>query len=177
MVESLLWLVRYRLERILSRRLAGRNATAKSLPKQADRTEFHRSRKLVTAARAAALGLRAHSPNHSTTTSAESGIALRCAVRTPPASPFRSKQTGQNSIAPENSLPQLGQVRWGSVLIFLTILPRPQPKAAPRSAEQCEPGQHSSWRTVFLLHEQSSVALTLAHQITFQNKFPAARVP
>jgi hypothetical protein len=42
-VESLRWLVRYRLERILSRRLAGRNATAKSLPKQADRTEFHRS--------------------------------------------------------------------------------------------------------------------------------------
>jgi hypothetical protein len=25
--------------------------------------------------------------------------------------------TGQNSIAPENSLPQLGQVRWGSVLM------------------------------------------------------------
>jgi hypothetical protein len=32
-------------------------------------------------------------------------------------------QTGQNSIAPENSLPQLGQVRWGSVLIDLTVLP------------------------------------------------------
>jgi hypothetical protein len=31
-------------------------------------------------------------------------------------------QTGQNSIAPENSLPQLGQVRWGSVLIGLTVL-------------------------------------------------------
>src|SRR6516164_9143012 len=84
--------------------------------------------------------------------------------------------TGQNSIAAENSLPQLGQVRWGSVLIFLTTPPRPQPKAAPRSAERCELGQHSSWRTVFLLHEQSSVALPLAHQIAFQNKFPAARV-
>src|SRR5262245_8179111 len=33
-------------------------------------------------------------------------------------------QTGQNSIAPENSLPQLGQVRWGSVLMDLTVLPR-----------------------------------------------------
>jgi hypothetical protein len=32
--------------------------------------------------------------------------------------------TGQNSIAPENSLPQLGQVRWGSVLMGLTVLPR-----------------------------------------------------
>jgi hypothetical protein len=29
-------------------------------------------------------------------------------------------QTGQNSIAPENSLPQLGQVRLGSVLMALT---------------------------------------------------------
>jgi len=29
-------------------------------------------------------------------------------------------QTGQNSIAPENSLPQLGQVRWGSVFMDLT---------------------------------------------------------
>ena len=74
-------------------------------------------------------------------------------------------------------MPQLGQVRWGSVLIFLTTPPRPQPKAAPSSAERCELGQHSSWRTVFLLHEQSSVAPTLAHQIGFQNKFPAARVP
>jgi hypothetical protein len=27
--------------------------------------------------------------------------------------------TGQNFIAPENSLPQLGQVRWGSVLMDL----------------------------------------------------------
>jgi hypothetical protein len=31
-------------------------------------------------------------------------------------------QTGQNSIAPENSLPQLGQVRWGFVLIVLAAL-------------------------------------------------------
>jgi hypothetical protein len=36
---------------------------------------------------------------------------------TPPARPLRSMQTGQNSIAPETSLPQLGQVRWGSVLM------------------------------------------------------------
>jgi hypothetical protein len=32
-------------------------------------------------------------------------------------------QTGQNSIAPENSLPQLRQVRWGSVFMDLTVLP------------------------------------------------------
>jgi hypothetical protein len=39
---------------------------------------------------------------------------------------------GQNSIAPESSLPQLGQVRWGSVLTDLTVL---QPKATPGSTE------------------------------------------
>src|ERR1700751_6084346 len=39
---------------------------------------------------------------------------------TPPARALRSMQTGQNSIPPENSLPQLGQVRWGSVLTDLT---------------------------------------------------------
>ena len=33
-------------------------------------------------------------------------------------------QTGQNSIAPENSLPQLGQMRWDSVFMDLTVVPR-----------------------------------------------------
>ena len=33
-------------------------------------------------------------------------------------------QTGQNSIAPENSLPQLGQMRRDSVFMDLTIFPR-----------------------------------------------------
>jgi len=52
-------------------------------------------------------------------------------------------QTGQNSIAPENSLPQLGQVRWGSVFMGLTALqPQSEPKAAPPSAEQCESSHH-----------------------------------
>ena len=31
-------------------------------------------------------------------------------------------QTGQDPIAPENSLPQLGQVRWGSALMALAVL-------------------------------------------------------
>jgi hypothetical protein len=31
--------------------------------------------------------------------------------------------TGQNSIAPESSLPQIEQVRWGSALM---VLPAPQ---------------------------------------------------
>ena len=53
---------------------------------------------------------------------------------TVPARPLRSMHTGQNFIAPESSLPQLGQVRWVSVLIALTALqPQPEPKAIPRS--------------------------------------------
>jgi len=36
--------------------------------------------------------------------------------------PLRSMQTGQNSSVPENSLPQLGQVRWGCVLMVLSAL-------------------------------------------------------
>jgi len=67
-------------------------------------------------------------------------------------------QTGQNSIAPENSLPQLGQVRWGCVLIALIALqPQPKPKATPRSTEWCEIGQRSAWHSVVPLHEQSRV--------------------
>ena len=45
-------------------------------------------------------------------------------------------QTGQNSIAPENSLPQLGQVRLGSVLMDLTALQsQPQPTREPMKPE------------------------------------------
>ena len=69
-------------------------------------------------------------------------------------------QTGQNSIAPENSLPQLGQVRWGSVLMGLTALqPQSEPKATPRSTEWCEIGQHGSWQTVVPFHKQLRVLL------------------
>src|SRR6516165_10310361 len=59
-LKSFRWLVRYRLQRIPSRRLARLNAASKTLAEHADRTEFHCSRKLVTAARAGALGLRFH---------------------------------------------------------------------------------------------------------------------
>src|SRR6516165_6169451 len=72
-LKSFWWLVRCRLDRLLERRLARLNTASKTLTEQADRAEFHGSRKLVTAARAGALGLRAHFPNHPTTTSAESG--------------------------------------------------------------------------------------------------------
>jgi hypothetical protein len=46
-------------------------------------------------------------------------------------------QTGQNSIASETSLPQLGQVRWGSLLMDLPVL-RPQSEPTSRSIEWCE---------------------------------------
>src|SRR6478672_2582015 len=49
------------LDRVLgSRRLAGFNPAGESLAKHADRTEFHRSRKLVTATRTSASVFRFH---------------------------------------------------------------------------------------------------------------------
>jgi hypothetical protein len=48
-------------------------------------------------------------------------------------------QTGQNSITPESSLPQLEQVRWGCVFMDLTAL---QPQITPRSTEWCEIDRH-----------------------------------
>jgi hypothetical protein len=45
-------------------------------------------------------------------------------------------QTGQNSMAPEKSLPQLGQVRWDSVFMELTLLqPQFERKPTARSIE------------------------------------------
>src|SRR6476646_1974053 len=59
----MLKLVRCQFERVLTRRLVGLGAASESLTKHADRTEFHRSGKLITAARAGALWLRVHGPN------------------------------------------------------------------------------------------------------------------
>jgi hypothetical protein len=61
-------------------------------------------------------------------------------------------QTGQNSIAPENSLPQLGQVRWVSALM---ILYRFEPTEKARSNERSETEQQGAWHTVVPLHEKS----------------------
>src|SRR5208283_2268715 len=63
MLKSLLRVFRCRLDRFLERRLAGFNPASKTLAKHADRTEFHCSRKLVTATRAGALAFRAHGSN------------------------------------------------------------------------------------------------------------------
>jgi hypothetical protein len=61
-------------------------------------------------------------------------------------------QTGQNSIVPENWLPQLGQVRWGSVLMALTA-------TTPRSTEWCDIGRQGPWQTVVTFHKQLRVRL------------------
>jgi hypothetical protein len=55
---------------------------------------------------------------------------LKC--NSPSESPAQH-DTGQNSIASENSLPQLGQVRLGSVLALTALQPQSEPKATPRS--------------------------------------------
>jgi hypothetical protein len=69
-------------------------------------------------------------------------------------------QTGQNSIAPANSLPQLRQVRWRSALMVLTALqPQPEPKATQRSTEWCESEQHGPWQTVVSFYKQVRVHL------------------
>ena len=86
-------------------------------------------------------------------------------------------QTGQNSIASENSLPQPGQVRWGSVLMGLTALqPHSEPKATPRSTESCEIGPHGPWQTLVPFHKQLRVHLIVARQIRFRNKIPTVGV-
>jgi hypothetical protein len=69
-------------------------------------------------------------------------------------------QTGQNSIAPENSLPQLEQVRWSSALMDLAALhSQSEPKTTPRSTECWEIDQHSPRQTVLPFHKQLRIPL------------------
>jgi hypothetical protein len=69
---------------------------------------------------------------------------------------LRSIQTGQNSIAPENSLPQFRQVRWGSIFMGLTVLqPGPELKATPRSTGVVrKPTSTGPWQTVVPFHKR-----------------------
>ena len=69
-------------------------------------------------------------------------------------------QTGQNSIAPENSLPQLGQVRWGPVLILPPVSrPQSETKRTPYAHQVAGTWPYSGWHPAVLLHGQSRVAL------------------
>src|SRR5271156_4176283 len=60
--KSLRYLFRCRLDRLLQIRLTGLNPASKTHAEHAYWTEFHRSRKLVAAARAGAFGLHFHGP-------------------------------------------------------------------------------------------------------------------
>src|SRR5215469_1789277 len=106
-------------------------------------------------------------------------------------------QTGQNSIAPEISLPQLGQVRWDSVFMDLTVLPRrlelckkhefprqpaamrfgnqvpgSEPPAIPSSAKRCE----TRWRRLLARCGAASIATSrrsnarVSHALRVWNK-------
>jgi hypothetical protein len=78
-------------------------------------------------------------------------------------------QTGQNSIAPENSLPQLGQVRWDSVLMDLPAFFSPNLSRKHRYArtDWCESGQ----QTVVPVHEEFCVPLYYRVKSRFGTKF------
>jgi len=61
-------------------------------------------------------------------------------------------------VAPESSLPQLGQVRWGSVLMALTAF---QPQSESKANTALHRGVRNRparpWQTVVPFHEQSRV--------------------
>ena len=96
---------------------------------------------------------------------------------TAPGRPLRSMQTGQNSIAPENSLPQLGQVRWGFVLMGLTVLQsQPESKATPTSNECAKSGQHVPWQIICPVSQAIASSFRVARHITFRNRIPIVGV-
>src|SRR6516164_10408069 len=96
---------------------------------------------------------------------------------TPPARPLRSMQTGQNSIAPENSLLQLGQVRWGSLLMALTALQSPpRPAAIPRSHQVVRNWPARPPSSCCPVARAISCCVILSRQITFRNRIPTAGV-
>ena len=84
--------------------------------------------------------------------------------------------TGQNSIAPGNSLSQLGPVRLVSVLIVLDALqPEREPKATLGSTEWCElPAQRLA--NCCPIAQEIGCSFILARQIRFRNKIPATCV-
>ena len=93
----------------------------------------------------------------------------------PPARPFRSIQTGQNSSVPENSLPQLGQVRLVCVLIVLDVLQRqPQPTAKPPAHRVVRNRPARPLANCCHVPQAVARSFILARQIMFRNKIPAA---
>jgi hypothetical protein len=86
---------------------------------------------------------------------------------------LRSMHTGQNSIAPENWLPQLGQARCGCVFMGLTVLRRQSgpkrcttlhrvvPSRRARLLANCRP-----------VPQAIACSYILARQMTFQIRIP-----
>src|SRR4029077_14466629 len=84
--------------------------------------------------------------------------------------------TGQNSTAPENSLPQLGQVRWGSVLMALPALqPQPRPTATPRSHRVVRNRSAHRLALSYPVARAIACCVIVARQITFRNRISAAQ--
>jgi hypothetical protein len=66
--------------------------------------------------------------------------------------------TGQNSTVPESSLPQIEQMRWGSVLMDLTVLqPQSEPKATPPTSSGAKSSSGIRWRMMVRLQSRASV--------------------
>jgi hypothetical protein len=86
-------------------------------------------------------------------------------------------QTGQNSIAPEISLPQLGQVRWGSVLMDLTVHgPQSELETTACSSDCCEIGKCGPPGNLLLRSTDNSCSFILADQFRFRNKITSVGV-
>jgi hypothetical protein len=84
--------------------------------------------------------------------------------------------TGQNSIAPESSLPQLGQVRLSSVFMGPTALqPQAEVKATPCSTERRKRGQ-DGLATCCRVPQTIGYTFTITRRITFRNKIPSVGV-
>jgi hypothetical protein len=77
-------------------------------------------------------------------------------------------QTGQNSIAPESSLPQLGQVRRGSVLMGLT---GPSADSNATLHRLTQNRSALALQTLVKFHKQMSVALYYRVKSRFGTKF------
>src|SRR5271166_1672659 len=135
-LKSLRWLFRYcRLDRFFGNgRLGGLNPIGKTLAQQADRAEFHCSRKLVTTTRTGALGLRHHGPSRpSAAIRAESNSTLHRVARNRPArllayccSVARANAcsvTVEREIALRNKIPVVG-VPWRPVLLMSFAMAR-----------------------------------------------------
>ena len=64
-------------------------------------------------------------------------------------------------MAPENSLPQLEQVRWTSVLIVLAALqPQFEPKPTAQSTKWCKIGLQGPWQSCCPFHKELRVHLS-----------------